>query len=335
MEPVPSLRPFVARLLTVLAVAVLAVAAWKLSDLLLLLFGALLISLALRAGAESLARVTPMPAAWGVPVVMLLVLAVLAGAGWLTGDRVASQFVELARKLPAAAAGVEDWVDRQPWAEALLTMGTKGDAPSGLLAKLGGLASSLLGGLGGLVVILIVAVYLAVDPHSYRHGIVLLFPVTMRGRTDLVLGELAVSLRNWLVGQAIAMVSIGALTTVGLALLGNPLALSLGLLAGLLEFIPFVGPFLAAVPAVLIALSVAPMDALWTVLLYLAIQQFEGQVVMPLIQLRMVALPPVVAVAATVGMGVLFGVPGVLFATPLVVVLLVLVRRVYVEGLLE
>lgn len=336
MDPVGrSFRPFVARLLTVLAVGTLALVAWKLSDLLLLLFGAMLMSLALRAGADALARLTPLPAPWGVPVLLLLVLATLTGAGWLVGGRVADQFVELARKLPAAAAALEDWVDRQPWVEALLSLGTRGEAPAGLLASLGGVASSLLGALGGLVVILMVAVYLAVDPEVYHRGLVALFPLDLRGRADVVLREIARTLRTWLVGQAIAMLIIGAMTTAGLVLLGNPLALSLGVLAGLLEFIPFVGPLLAAVPAVLVAFSLHPIDALWTVLLYLAVQQTEGHVVMPLIQQRMVELPPVLTVAATVAMGVLLGAPGLLFATPLVVVVVVLVRRVYVEGLLE
>jgi predicted PurR-regulated permease PerM len=330
-----SFRPFVARLLTVLAVATLALVVWQLSSLLLLLFGAMLISLALRAGADALARLTPLPAAWGVPVVLLLVLAVLTGTGWLVGDRIATQFVELARKLPAAAAAVEGWVDRQPWVEALLSLGTKGEAPAGLLASLGVFASSLLGALSGLVVILMVAVYLAVDPHVYHRGVLALFPLDMRGHADVVLSEITRTLRTWLVGQGIAMLIIGALTSVGLVLLGNPLALSLGMLAGLLEFVPFVGPLLAAVPAVLVAFSLQPIDALWTVLLYLAVQQVEGHLVMPLIQQRMVALPPVLTVTATVAMGVLFGPPGVLFATPLVVVVVVLVRRVYVEGLLE
>jgi predicted PurR-regulated permease PerM len=143
------------------------------------------------------------------------------------------------------------------------------------------------------------------------------------------------TLRAWLVGQAVAMASIGVLTTLGLLALGIPLALSLGLIAALLEFIPFVGPVLSAVPAVLVAFAQSPMDAVWTALLYLVVQQVEGHVAMPLIQARAVALPPALTVAATVGMGMLFGFTGMLFATPLVAAAMVLVRMVYVEGLLE
>ncbi|MGE5504863.1 MAG: AI-2E family transporter [Actinomycetota bacterium] len=328
---------FVGRVLAVIALAVVALAVWQLSDLLLLMFGGILLSLALRAGAEVLARITPLRPAWAVPVVLVLTLAALAGAGWLAGARVGAQFAELSHKIPAAAAQLQHWAQEQPLGQALMQLfgGPNAAPPIGVLARLGGVATSVLGGVAEVVLVLMVTIYLAVDPDTYRDGVVALVPPRLRLRARAVLADLAQTLRAWLVGQAIAMASIGVLTTVGLLVLGIPLALSLGVIAGLLEFIPFVGPVLSAVPAILVAFAQSPMDAVWTALLYLAIQQVEGHVAMPLIQARAVALPPALTVVATVGMGMLFGFTGMLFATPLVAAGMVLVRMVYVEGLLE
>ena len=138
------------------------------------------------------------------------------------------------------------------------------------------------------------------------------------------------ALRLWLKGQLIAMVVVGLLTGVGLWLLGMRSALALGLLAGLLEFIPFAGPLLAAVPAILLALAVGPDMALWVLLLYFAVQQFEGYVLTPLVQQYAVDLPGVILLFSLLGFGTLFGTLGVVLAAPLSVVTFVLVKRLYV-----
>ena len=142
-------------------------------------------------------------------------------------------------------------------------------------------------------------------------------------------------LRLWLKGQAIAMVVVGLLTGFGLWMLGMPSALVLGLMAGLLEFIPFAGPIIAAIPAVLLALAVSPELGLWVVLLYLAVQQFEGNVLTPLVQQYAVDLPGAVLLFSLIGFGTLFGTLGVILAAPLAVVTLVLVKRLYVIETLD
>jgi predicted PurR-regulated permease PerM len=126
------------------------------------------------------------------------------------------------------------------------------------------------------------------------------------------------------------MVVVGALIGIGLWILGMPSALALGLLAGMLEFIPFAGPILAAIPAILLALAVSPEMALWVALLYTAVQQFEGNVLTPLVQQYAVDLPGVVLLFSLIGFGTLFGTLGVILAAPLAVVTMVLVKRLYV-----
>ena len=130
------------------------------------------------------------------------------------------------------------------------------------------------------------------------------------------------------------MAAVAVLSGVGLWLIGVPLALALGLIAGLLDFIPYVGPWLGAAPAVLLALAEGPAEAVWTAILFLVIQQVEGNVLMPVIQKRASALPPVLTILAVVAFGVLFGFMGVFLATPLLLVLIILVRMIYVEDVL-
>lgn len=110
--------------------------------------------------------------------------------------------------------------------------------------------------------------------------------------------------------------------------------LALGLLAGLLDFIPFIGPIIEAVPVLLVAFTAGPQMVLWVALLYFAVQQVEGNVLVPLIQKRAVSLPPALTVVSAVGMGVLFGFAGMVFATPLLVAIMVVVRMVYLRDVL-
>ena len=143
------------------------------------------------------------------------------------------------------------------------------------------------------------------------------------------------ALRLWLKGQAVAMVVVGLMTGLGLWALGMPSALTLGLLAGVLEFIPFAGPIIAAVPAILLALAVSPELALWVTLLYVAVQQFEGNVLTPLVQQYAVDLPGAVLLFSLIGFGTLFGTLGVILAAPLAVVTMVLIKRIYVIETLD
>ncbi|SCB03150.1 hypothetical membrane protein [Xanthomonas translucens pv. translucens DSM 18974] len=142
-------------------------------------------------------------------------------------------------------------------------------------------------------------------------------------------------LRAWLGGQFLAMLVIGSLTGLGLWLLGVPVALGIGLLTALLDFIPIVGPIVAAVPAVLLGFTVSPQVALGALLVFVVLQQLEGHVLQPLIQARAVDLPPALLLFSLFGIGVLFGPMGVVLAAPLTVVLYVLVKHLYVHHALD
>jgi hypothetical protein len=142
------------------------------------------------------------------------------------------------------------------------------------------------------------------------------------------------TLARWLIGKSLSMLIVGIATAGGLTLLGVPLGLILGIIAGLLDFIPYIGPILAGVPAVLIALSISPDLALYTVLLFLAIQTLEGYVLQPLVEARAVEIPPALTIVMQLVFGSLFGFAGIALATPLTAMLMVLVNKLYVEDIL-
>jgi predicted PurR-regulated permease PerM len=191
--------------------------------------------------------------------------------------------------------------------------------------------SSTVAVLASLILILVVAIYVAAEPELYHRGLLHLFPHAMRHRAGEVLSETATLLRRWLATQLVAMVTIGMLTTVALLWLGVRAAVGLGIIAGLLEFIPYVGPILSAVPAVAMGFLTSPQTALYVVLAYTAIQQTESHILIPLLMKRGLDLPPVVTIVAQTVMGLVFGFLGLLVAMPLVGVAMVLIKMLYVQ----
>lgn len=186
------------------------------------------------------------------------------------------------------------------------------------------------------VVILISTVYAVARPKPLVNGFVSLFPAGWRGRVREVLKELYETVQRWFLGQLASMFVIGLLFTVSLSIIGIPYALLLGILSGLLAFVPYVGALLSVVAPILLALvSNEPLDAVWVLVAYGFIQAIEGNLVQPVVMSRAVELHPVVVVFALLVMGTLFGLVGVLLAIPLVASLQVLVRELWVERMDE
>jgi predicted PurR-regulated permease PerM len=185
-----------------------------------------------------------------------------------------------------------------------------------------------------LLTILFIGIFGALDPDRYKAGMVRLFPLPMRDRADEVLREIGQTLRWWLIGRAIGMTLIGVSTMAVLALLGMPYAVLLGVLAGVLEFVPYLGPIIAGVPIVVLSLLDSPQTALYVVGAYAVVQTIESYLLEPLIMQRTVLVPPAFTLFMQVLMGALFGIVGIVMATPFAAVLHVLMRTVYREDVL-
>lgn len=193
------------------------------------------------------------------------------------------------------------------------------------------IVSSVFGAIGGLVLVIFIAMYIAITPDLYRKGVLHLVPHRSRDRAEEVLTTLGTTLRQWLLARLIAMVVIGTLTGCALALLKVKGAAALGVLAGLLEFVPFFGPIVSAVPALGIALLDSPQKALYVLILYLVMQQLEGNVITPLLLEKRLDIPPVLTVLTVAALGVVFGVVGMLIAEPLLAAVLVTTKMLYVN----
>ena len=316
-------------------VVVLALLIWAGADVLLLIFGGILFAVFLRGLSELLSRCTRLPAFWSL-VAVLLALALLVGlGGWFLGSAIASQVDQLGASLTASWQLVQDKLSHYQWGRRLLAELPRFQLSRGeSLSRVTSIFSTTLGALLSLVVIFFTALYLAFDPALYRRGVLKLVPLHARERAKDVLDALEHTLRGWLISQSFSMAVVGVATTTGLWLMGIPLALALGFIAFLFTFVPYVGPIAAAIPAVLVALTLGPMQALYVAIFYFGVQMVEGNLLTPLIQQRMVKLPPGLTIVSQMLMGVLLGTVGLVFATPLAACALVLVKKLYVESTL-
>jgi predicted PurR-regulated permease PerM len=331
-EPQPGPRGrYAARVLVALALVTALLALWRAADVVMIAFGGVLLAVALHAFASLIGRFTPLPRRLALPAAMLLVGAAIALVAWTVGGTLVAEFGQLAAQLPRALDTLTEWLGQHELGRAVLGAFQSGDGMASSVSRLAGAAFTTVGVVANALALLVLGIYFAVDPGLYRRGALRLAPAAWRGRLAATLDAAAEALHKWLGGAVIAMLAVGCLTGLGLWALDVPFALSLAVIAGLLEFVPFIGPIVAAIPALLVGFAHSPTTALYVALLYLAIQQLEGYLLTPLVQRWAVSLPPAAAVLAVLLAGVLIGVPGLLFAVPLFVVVRVAVEKLYLE----
>jgi len=302
---------------------------------LFILFGGILFAIFLTAIADFIRRKTGLPRQWALALTVIALFFSSVGCGWLTGSAFGSQISKLIRRLPEAIGIIESYLSNYAWGQNLLSFLPAPEEllplGKGLLGNITGFFTTTVGVVAGLLFVFVIGVYLSIEPDVYLGGLLRLFPSGRRDRIREILVFIGRALRWWLIGRAVAMAAVGLLTVLLLWLIGLSLAPALGLIAGLLTFIPFIGPVLAAVPAILVALVEGPYMVLYVVLIYVLLQQLENQILTPLIQKRAVFLPPAVLLTAQLLIGVLFGYMGVLLASPLAIVFVILIQTLYVE----
>jgi predicted PurR-regulated permease PerM len=322
---------------------------WYASAILLFTFLGVLLGLPLTAGVDRLAR-WHIPRALGALLLVVVGLGALAGIGAAVAPTLTDQAREIRARLPEAATKIKAGIDSRLRSIGAITGQTsqqRADStstthpvtvqpqPQGRLAQI---ARGALGVIGStvelliyLLLVLFVAVYMAVDPEVYHTGFLHLVPHAHRERIAEVLAGMAGVMRRWLLTQCVAMVTIGVLWGVALSLLRVKAALALAVIAGLLEFVPTIGPTIAAVPAIGIGVLDSPQKGLSVLLVYLAVQGIESNILIPVLMKGQIDLPPALTIVWQALMALAFGFLGLLVAVPLLAAVLVAIKMLYVR----
>jgi predicted PurR-regulated permease PerM len=313
---------------------------YRISGVVLAFLLTILLSIILSAPVNYLAR-RGWPRTWGV----LTVVAVLVAVLWLFGlalvPAVETQSRQFAEAFPTLLEEALALANRLQSFFGLGTqIGLDPESLSGVAREfLTGSTVSTAAGVGLTaatvvsfgVVVFISTIYLVIRPEPWVNGFVSLFPAEWRQRTREVLQALYHTVQRWFLGQLAAMTFIGVFWAISLSLIGVPFALLLGIFSGLISFIPYLGALISVVVPVVLALISDPFSAVYVILAFIIIQQIEGNLLQPIVMSRAVDLHPALVVFALLVMGTLFGIVGVFLAVPLVAVLQVLVRELWVQ----
>lgn len=331
---VPAARLALQAAFALAGAAALLAALWLTREILLVIFGGILLGVFYCGLTKVVTKYTRLPRGVALTLVLGALTLLTIGGFLLLGSEIVAQLGELGRGLSKAYEQMKSLVRDSPLAEwvALDRQGAR--PPVSQFGALAGYVTSGAGALAAPLMILVIGLFLAVNPGLYRRGLLQLVPREERPRAENILDRSEAALWAWLWGRVFSMSLIGVATFVGLWLLGIPIALSLALIAFVANFIPYLGPALSAIPAVLIALTIGPMHAIYVLLLYGGIQLVETNFITPLVEQQAVNLPPAFTIAAQMISGVLFGPLGILLATPLSAVAVVLVKSLYIEGIL-
>ncbi len=337
-------RTFTQRVLIAVGIVCLVVlllaAAYFTFDILLLIFASALLAIFLHGLADLLRRWIPVSEGWLVIIVAVLLFVIVAGAVALLAPSVAEQVRVLRVEIPKSAQQTGEYLSRFSWGRTLIEQLPSADEvmakldAAGMLTRVGGFFSSTIGVVGNVFITILLAIYLASEPRFYTDALTRFFPISKRKRVGEVLDTIYETLLWWLIGKAGSMIFIGVLTWIGLSIMGVPLALTLGLIAGLLSFIPNFGPIISAIPALLLAFIDSPISAVYVLGLYVGVQLIESNVVTPIIERETVELAPALTIVFQLILGTMIGGIGLVLATPLLAVIVVIVKMVYFEDIL-
>jgi predicted PurR-regulated permease PerM len=313
----------------IVAIALVPVLIWLLFGVILMAMGAVLIAVLLQIAAEPLTRWLRFPQGAALFASGVIITGILGAAAYYLAGTEAEQLQDVWQRVHQAVGTIQANLQGTEIGRFILSHLQDGDLTVTGLAS--GFFSISLQLLTALVISVFGGIYLAAQADVYRDGLIQLLPHRMRANGAETLEDIANALRLWMLGQMIGMVLVGALTAIAASLIGLPSAIALGLIAGLLEFIPYVGPILGAVPGVLVAATQDLNTVLWTIAAYALIQQVEGHLIAPLISREMVYIPPLVLILGIVAITTLFGRYAAIFAAPIAVIIFVAVKKLYIR----
>lgn len=302
-------------------------------------FAAVLWAVLFRGPADWISQKTRLSHKWSTLLSVILVLGVMVGLGMFIIPQVSKQIPQFQQKIPQAIQDLKSQVQQMPMGEKIVKelenpqklLNNNKQAVSSFIRSF---FTSAFGMITDLLVVIVVGFFFLAQPKLYKNIIVKAFPKSRRKRAEEVLTYQYRTLKSWLGAKLFDMFVVALLSTVGLWLLGVPLAITLGVIAGILSFIPNLGPLLAQIPALLIAYTQGTEYVLYVFILFNSIQLIESNLLLPLIQQHMVAIPPALILLSQVLLGIVTGIFGIILAVPLLVILMVFIKMVYLQDIL-
>ncbi len=319
----------------VVLVGLAVVLVWFSLQILFLMFGGILLAIFIRGIATWTSRKTGLSRKWAISLVILAIVAFVLLFSALFGMRIYEQVLKLMQELPGSFEQFREMLKGDQIGQLLLKSGPDfGNLLQKSIRNASSFFSSVSGIVFSILFIFFLGIYLAYDPDLYVGGILQLFPSSKRPHIEQALKSVGFILHWWLIGRLFSMAVIGLFTGIGLWVLGMPLAFTLGVFAGIISFIPYLGPILSFVPVALLAATIGWNMVLYVLILYLIIQMLESYILTPIVLQRTVMVPPLLTLTAQVLFGMAAGVVGIMFALPVTATLIVLIKFFYVQDVL-
>lgn len=294
---------------------------------LMLIFAGLVFASMLDGGARLLGRVAPIGRNWRVGIVMIAALAFVVGVFYWTGVEIANQAEQLWVTLQAQGTRLVAWLSGMGIVPAQKDLMDFGRQALGSIGRITGYVGTVFGALTSGFLVIVIGLFIALEPRLYERGLAWLIPTRSRDQFRVTVGRMAHTMRRLMAGRLLGMVAEGILTWLALTIGGVPMALLLGILTGLLAFIPNVGAFVSGVIMVAVGFSAGVDTGLWAIGTYFVVQTFDGYVLLPYVARKTVDLPPALTLGAQILLGTLLGFMGLLLADPITAMIKVFLER--------
>jgi predicted PurR-regulated permease PerM len=257
-------------------------------------------------------------------------IVLLSCVTWFIGSKIQRQVAELSNTLPQTINLARAKISKTPVGEKIIEY-TSGNNAQKLTDTVTTFFSTSFGALGDLYIILFLGIFFTADPSVYKNGILFLFPAQKKSTGSNILKRIETALRGWLKSIVVSIVLITILVALGLSMVGLQGTTVLGLITGLLEIIPNFGPVIAMFPGVLLALTISIKTAVIVALIYIGCQTIVGNIVLPLLQKKMINIPPALTLLSQLIMGTLSGLMGIILAVPLLAILIIVIDELYIK----
>ncbi|HEY0623893.1 AI-2E family transporter [Sphingomonas sp.] len=294
---------------------------------LLLIFAGLVVASMLDGGARLIRKAVPIPRGFALLIVVLLVIAFVGGVFYLTGVEIAAQAEQLRQTLEAQAVRLSGWLTELGIMPGAADLKDFAQQALGSVGRVTSFIGGAVGAVASFFLVLIIGLFVAMEPRIYERGLQWMVPMQSRDQFAITLARMARTMRVLLAGRLAGMVFEGVLTWILLSIAGVPMALLLGIITGMLAFIPNIGAFISGVLMVAVGFSAGPEQGLWAIIIYFVVQNFDGYVLLPLIAKHTVDMPPALTVSSQILASTLFGFLGLALADPIVAMIKVALER--------